>query len=547
MSVCVNGLNTKLKSLFESYPDRCAIILLVITNFVCNHLFLFSFKYYSDDWSTLVYHTPISVVSVSEALLDSQRPISSILFLVEQCFSEHVLLFHLVTFISTSIFLIVIYYIFKKIFLDSNYTSNFYPFAGAIIFCVLFNKDQIYPWAILCHGFGYIAPVLAIYFYLFKEKKNYLLISLTFYFLSLMAYEVGVLVPFFLFGYDYLRGKDWKKSFYFAIPLIPYLLIRMTNWFGYGSTIIDRGMGSFGLGTLFKIIITPIYASIVFGINTLYSCIGYIQMNLGLVITLLFIDLILLLLVFKYLKNLHVGNRFDTKILCSAFLFILTFMAPYVIRGGMSLATREYYLFDIGIALLIVCALMLIKRENFVKLLLLFIIITGIIINQGLFYNWVVSGNIQNDIDIYIEGNADELSKYDYIYFNTTSFKEQMPNEFADDAIFGDLALYQKFEDTYNKLFGISYHIPGYLEQYDYGYNQYFNAPCLDKWALQAMLNGNRNSEFTLIYGNYLGIVPVNVTKDTIIYKNLDDNILYSVDRVKVFEINYTNVYKNSL
>jgi hypothetical protein len=215
---------------------------------------------------------------------------------------------------------------------------------------------------------------------------------------------------------------------------------------------------------------------------------------------------------------------------------IITFVGPYTIRGGLSMATREYYLTDIGLSLLIVCILMLIKNKPMVKILTVCLVGFGIIINQGLFFNWVISGDIQNNINNYIEENNKELSKYDYVYFNTTSYKENKENNCE--------TLYKAINNFCKKHIGFSLGIINERISYEIAYDTYFNAKCLDKWALQAMIDGNTHSDTTLIYGNY-GTVLVNVTNDNITYKDFDDGNIYTISKEKVFEINYTNVEKS--
>jgi len=531
MENCYNNL----KLYAHNYPNRFALFLLVVTNFVCNNIFLFNFKYYSDDWSSLVYASGIGT-SIIKSLCDPQRPLSNVLFVLKQYFSEYVLFYHLLTLVTTTVFLILVYYLFIKIFHDFGEKNDFWPFIGALIFCVLFNKDEIYPWAILCDGFGYFAPVLTIYFYMYKEKKNYLFISIIMYFLSLMTYEVGVMVPVFLLGFDYLRGQNWKTTYYFIIPLFLYLVFRITNFFGFGTVNIDRGVGQYGLVTVIAILKSPVVISLVFAKNILYSFIGYTQMGLGLILILTVINLTLLYLLYQFMICSQIDDFSHKNIVYSAILLIITFMGPYIIRGGLGVVTREYYLIDIGLSLLIVCMLMTLKNKSKVKILIICLVGFGIIINQGLFFNWVVSGDIQNNINKYIEENSEDLSKYEYVYFNTTSYKENKENNCE--------TLYIIVNSFFRKHMGRSLGIIDKRTPYEIAYYNYFNAKCLDKWALQAMIDGNTRSEITLIYGDY-GTIPVNVTNYNITYKNLDDGGIYTIPKEKVFEINYTSVEKS--
>ena len=217
---------------------------------------------------------------------------------------------------------------------------------------------------------------------------------------------------------------------------------------------------------------------------------------------------------------------------------IFVFLVPYIMRGGIVVETRSFYLMDTGIALLLVCILMLLKRFLNIKVLAILIIILGIFVNQGLYYNWVVSGDILEKIDKFIGENKDELLKYDYVYFNTKSFTDHMPNGYEMET----LPYYSTFKGVRYQLFGS----PPKLDpnrQYDNGYNQYYNAWALHRWALTSMISERKKTNYTLIYGNYYiyGTVPIDVTEDTIIYKNQGDETNFTVSRDKVFEINYSS------
>jgi len=530
----MSNLKRNLIDWINSSPDRASIIILMMINFICNNIFLFNLKYYSDDWSVLVY--PSSKMPLSMAFLDSQRPITTVLFVLGHHIADNVLLFHLMAFITTTIAVVIIYFIFKRIFRDFGFESGFYPFIGAMIFCTLFNKDEIYAWPTLSFGFAYLAYILTIHLYLNKENKNYLGLSIFVYFLGLLTYEVGIAIPLFLLVYDYLIGKDWKKSFSFAIPLIMYLVIRFTNWFGYGWTGIDRGFGSYGLGMIITLLKSLIVTCYVFVNNLINSVYGFAQMENALIVFLCIINVVLLVILFKYLKTFQVGQEINLKLIYVATTMIVVFFAPYFLRGGLDGATREFYLIDVGIALLLVCVLMWLKRFFNIKMLAILIIALGIFVNQGLYYNWVVSGDILEKIDNSITKNAEIMSKFDYIYFNTTSFTENMPNGYDS----GTLPFYSTFQGIRKKVFESSFSVSN--TQYDYGYNQYYNAKALDRWALVDMIYEHKKTNYTLIYGNYLGIVPIDVTPDIITYKNLDDETISMVNRDKVFEINYSSI-----
>jgi len=542
------GFKRCLLDKINSVPDRTSIIILIITNFICNNLFLFQLKYYADDWTNLVYPAP-NYRTFSDSFLNPQRPISYAYIVLQQYIAINPLVFHLLAFITTTISLILIYFIFRRIFRDFGYADELYPFLAAMFFCVLFNKDQIYAWPIMSLGFGLIATILTIYLYLNNEKKYYLGLSYFIYFLSLLTYELGITVPALLFLYDYLLKKDWKKSLYFAVPLFLYLAIRVTSWFGVGGLgdEVDRAFGTYGWDTIITALQYPLVTFDVLLRAVIYSAAGYAQMEITLIGLLCIINIALLVIIYKYLGTLSISNNRNFKLIYVAIGTVLVFWAPYIVAGYQYLPTRAFYLCDIGIALLLVCGLLIIQRHINVRLAVIFIICLGLFVNQGLYYNWVVSGDIQEKIDNYLKGNADELIKYDYVYFNTRSFTNSMPQQIK----WADISVYTKFKSIKEDIFESELLAPSYSlvtkqteKQYDQGFRAYYNAMAIAAGPLCAMINEHTGykKEFTVIYGVPGNVsVPLTVTKETITMKDYTGNIS-TVNRTDVFEINYTSV-----
>jgi hypothetical protein len=523
--------------LIASVPDRTSLLILIITNFVCNNIFLFSLKYYGDDWPVFVYPVP---KSISFPLLDSQRPLASAYLILQRYLTYDVLLFHLLAFVTTTIALVLIYFIFKRIFSDFGFENEFPALVGALIFCTLFNKDEIYAWPVMSLGFEFIAILLSIFLYLNREKKYYLGLSVIMYFSALLGYEVGVFVPVFFFLYDYGTGKDWKKSLYFALPLVLYLAIRYTNWFGYGWVDVDRGFGSWDMGTILNAVQYPIITGHVFLNNLINSVYGYAQMGGALIAFLCIINIVLLGIIYRHLTALTIGTYSAVKTGFVAISMIVVFFAPYMLAKWNYLPTRGFYLCDTGIALLLVSILIVVGRYVDIRKLAVLVIVIGLFVNQGLFYNWVVSGDIVKKIDHYIQGNPDELARYDYVYFNTTSFNDIKPRIFLKRIPYVPI-----FDETQTG--SIPPPVLTSDRRYDYGFAAYFNAQALPRAALTAMINEQRKENYTLIYGHVHSSqqnepVPIAVTRDTITYERPGDGTISMVSRDRVFEINYSSV-----
>jgi hypothetical protein len=391
-------------------------------------------------------------------------------------------------------------------------------------------------------GLGFLMPILAIYLYLNKEKKYFLILSAVAYFLSLLTYEVAICLPGFLFLYDYLKGKDWNKSLYFAIPLTLYLAIRYTKWFGYGWVSNDRGFGTYGLETVINAFTYPIITGDVLLRSIISSASGFMQMSFLLIGVLIIFNISLLLIIIRHLNSTTTSKSPNIKLFFIAILMILVFWAPYIIKGYQYLPPRAFYLCDIGIALFMVCIILLLKDYRNIKLLAFCIIFVGLFINQGLYYNWVISGDSEEKIDNYIRGNSDKLVKYDYIYFNARSFTDSLPvkGNWQTASIYWAYIAVKKQLSPPPPSTNITL-----STQYDRGYISYYNAVAVTGASLNAMIWKHTNYQkmnYTLIYGEPGWVsIPIDVTAKTITYQALNGTVS-TVSRDKVFEINYTSV-----
>jgi hypothetical protein len=211
-----------------------------------------------------------------------------------------------------------------------------------------------------------------------------------------------------------------------------------------------------------------------------------------------------------------------------------------VLRGGIE--TRGFIFIDIGLALLIVPALLRLPDRSGLHIGLTVIIAASIIICQGLYVNWVMAGDIQNDINRYIGNNAEEIEQFDYVFFNTTSFAMYRPYKVERDILdpLKDLyhrAIWQREVKQEDRLLqGIS---PSSC--WNCTYSPYYNAPGLDLWALSSMMSGNLDPSHIplLLYGDY-SLHPVGITRDSITYEDkAGGGPPLRVEKSRIFEINY--------
>jgi hypothetical protein len=436
-----------------------------------------------------------------------------------QILQNYVLLYHIIGFITSSVVLILVYLIVRKLFSDFDCSSELYPFLIAAVYCVLFNKDEIYPWAVFAFASYSLFYLVSFYTYINKEKKHYLWYSLVAYTLGLFTYESGIALPLIFLSYDVLRKKDYKLSFLFGVPLIFNLLVRLTSWFGIGSkeyTTWGNDVSNLISWDILHNIIDFVSVS-VFTIfrQILYAINGFEAIGL-IIIGVISLDVVLLYILFKFNIPKQLPQIRNFPLIVISIIIIAAFAAPFIIRGNLlsgGLPTRSFEFIDIGFAMLVVLAIGYFSTMKVRQILIMVLIGASILLCQGLCMNWVVSGNIQNDIYNYIGQHSVEINGYDYVYFNTTSFILGKPNA-IDESIFYPIAR------LYNPQI-----INQRLIANDSEYDRYYNAKCLDNYALLAMLTMEVNPKYNyqnLIYGNTT-VIPA--------YKS------------QIFEINYSGVY----
>jgi len=535
---------TMLKKSLQAIRTRKDLIILILLNFITNYLFIFQYGFYSDDWSLIVYSDFITS-SYRYLLLDSQRPIDQVLFkFMAEVIPHQPIWFHLIGFITTSLMLLLVYEIAKKIFHEFGCNGLVYPFVTAVIYCVLFNKDQIYPWAILSNGFGYLTYLLSFYFFLHRKQQWYLIFSLSAYTLGLFTYEIGFALPILFLAYEYLADKKEKAAFIFAVPLTGYLLIKMTRWFGYGHVIFDRGIGNWEIHALLSHSLHIIEAIFYIPLKQLvYATIGLQQLPLWIVGGLIVMNLAVVHFILNRIAPFSSTPWFSPKYLLFTIITTASFTLPYVLRGAIE--TRGFVFIDIGLALLIVPALLRLPDRSGLHIGLTIIIVASIIICQGLYVNWVMAGNIQRDIDRYIGNNAEKIEQFDYVYLNTTSFAMHRPYKVERD-ILGPLKdLYYRglWQDPFKEGDKVQGRISP-LSCWNCTYSPYYNVPGLDTWALSSMMRGNLGIPHVplLLYGQD-SVQPVGITDVTITYENISSGgPAITVEKSRIFEIQYCQI-----
>lgn len=536
------------KSLKPSYPVIIQIILLILTNITANFLFLTKYTLYSDDWSAIAWSPDTSTPYVS-LLLDAQRPL---LYATDKF--VHSLGwpsgFLQMTGLSLSCLLLVfLYMMMRKMVSDCGYTSKYLPFLICLIYIVLWNKDEIYPWLIVstCNIAAFLLYAIAILGFLYREHRRAVILSIISLFLGLLTYEIGLALPVFFIAYAILMKKNIRESFYYLIPLILVIAIRSTEWFGFGTVRLAREAIAIDPQVfLFHSAVFVGTSLLILSNQIQFSLIGWSQMDLLMIGGILCINITLLLLLMRTLARYSWAERASFRFFLICVIGCCTSALPFILNSGGT-PTRGYIFLDLFIAGIGAYTLVRFIGRKAGKIIFFFLFLTSLLICQGLYMNWVVSGEISDAVADYICEHQGEIKMYQFVYLNSTSFTKNKPNSLstAFHPTREDLFRLKRdiFPDMHNELIQ-KFGKEDSLSTLDSGYEQYFNAKCLDSWALLAMMNICNLEDKTLIYGgNWFGNFPVAINNTTLMYQQYQDNVpsgpIQIVNRSDIFEISY--------
>lgn len=520
---------------------------IITSNIIAHYLFLFQYKFYSDDWPQLFFVNTLNL----NYIFSTERPIMYFLLNIEALFfGQHAIWYHIVALFFTTLFLILLYGIIYRIALDFNVPPQNVTFLSTLVFCLLINKDEVYSWPTisLANNFAYTMFLLSLFFFLNKDNNKNFYLSIFCYSIGLFTYEVGVALPLFYIGYLIILGKKWRCYLLSFIPLLLYLSLRVTHLWGFG-TAGTRGICDIGI--IIRILTSPLIFYDLSVNRIKYGVIGLLQMDHSILVCIFIINAVFLSALYITLKKRIIVNgsygNYKKLILISIFL-IFIFSIPLILRGYYLLSkdTRLYYLIDIGIALFIVSILCSFFREKSVKILIVCIIGLLLFTNQGLSYNWVISGDFQGDINNYICEKSDILKTYGYIYFNSSSFREKRPNSLKPSELlpFSEIIPYSTIiAKVQPKIF---YFDEYFFDDDTFGYFSYYNAKALDIWPLSTMLDIYApKKDRILFYSKYQDMPHYMIGRNNSAYTFFDrqTNQYGLLKSEQVFEINYSGVY----
>ncbi len=508
-------------------------ISLVLLNFLTHYLFIYYYKFVADDWAMLVYLKLFAPFSTIEFLSKTTRPIMWIISrIVSDQFGGFALGYHILNFITSTIVLFLIFIIAKYLFGKNNSNDNkeSYAFIAALIFVILFNKDEMYGWGLaIINNMANIFYLGSIYYFITSEKKTYkLVLSLFLFSMAIFTYETAIFLPIFYFVYNWINKQDLKKPLYFILPWGLLGIARLTNWFGYELTPEPFSRKLTGpyefLTTFLRMILHSLGEAIN---NVIYSFYGLSSLNPVVLPVLVIMDILIIWLVFKYILIDFKWNDFDGNYQNKMNLVVISIAGlvisyiPMAVAGY--LATRHVLFIDFFVSLLLAILIGLIARKHIFIRLMYSIIIIFIIINQGLYFNWITSGAIQDSVNRSIFDNSNKLNQYNCIYINATDLSRVKPN-------YAIYALSEKDAITQS-------------QERDRTYSTYLHSPGLESGAESLMFKAaNINlSKTTLIYGKETNFF-VRSDNITITYKTNYSGEYHTKNRSECFEFNASNL-----
>ncbi|WP_157197461.1 hypothetical protein [Methanomicrobium mobile] len=438
-------------------------------------------------------------------------------------FGQTALLYQITLIAETSLFLIIFYFCIKQILKQLNFDkSMLLAYTAALIFCVLPFKDEMYAWPTMASGnnFAMIMYILMLYFFLYRDENNhYLIYSLICYAFAAFTYEVGLCLPIFIALYCIITKQKWLKEFIcyccvcgiYAIFRIHQnittgdVLGHITNY-DAASNVAIRGIDYYING----------------GITYLtYSPAGLLNLGTLSILLLVLLDIVIVFFVYRSFDNIPTESINDSKELIKSMavavsLFIVLAM-PFMIRDGLTAfigETRHAYLIETAVALIILGFVIYLplfeKIDHLKKNVFVIFLFLLLVVNQGFYANWVSCGDFQEDVNNLIQLDSEIISQSDLIYFNSSSFKDEIHDTFVQD-----------------KKNGIGI----------------YNSQGLRHWSLSKMLQNASFSSNVVLYSSYNGVPFTGykllyLTDKELCYLKIVDNVTTTIDRKRVYEIN---------
>jgi hypothetical protein len=342
---------------------------------------------------------------------------------------------------------------------------------------------------------------------------------------------MGALLPLIFVFYDILQKKVSKRIIWFVIPPFAYMMIRITNWFGFGwvymnfnYNYISKNFVVYLMNNIAHDIITSIGVTV---INPVYAIIGLMKLTVIALCLLIILDLIISWIICQYIiiilkaDPVRIPDYSEKIIQFIIFCLIGIFFSYLTISANGYIESR--YLLIIDFFLVMVLTFLIIPMINKRKCLFIMIFALCLLLNQGLYINWIISGDIQDSVNHGIISHSGEIIQKSYFFINVSDFYKAQPN----------------FIFTIGPKYSL--HLNQYSNQI---YDPYLNSQGLSQTSFESMVihGAHINPSTTrLIYGTN-GNVFVSAENGTITYVNSNTGNYYKINQSDYYEGNSSNL-----
>ena len=391
-----------------------------------------------------------------------------------------------------------------------------------IIYNFFLSKVEIYHYPIF--SYPIIANILYLWSLIFFMKsflgqfRYNILISTVLYLIAIFFYEIGFFIPliFFIytitFKYEYFV-KYLKIFFIFFFIAVIYYVYRETNAFGFSDIPPTRNANFTDLKSSFASLFN-IFGGRSFLRITIYGYLQFFNIPKEWLISILFLDIIFLIIVYYFFQGLAFV-KIEVKTIVFFFFILIIFLIPNILVGGTG--GRHTIIPIIFISLIIYIFLTKAKKYNI--LLIITVIGLQLIPNQGNNWTQIISSRINAEIYQSLDTELrEELNQADTVVFNRKSFADNIDNQIIINPL--------------NIL------------------HTYYGAQALENWGLRSKIYLKSNLPKNKIYISINN--PKEISKNKYIFKehknlNVNENLIKEkvIESKNLLYIDFNKVFPN--
>lgn len=409
--------------------NRIGIILslsfLLVTNLAAHFLPFERASLGNDDYALSVKAIGLSTPDIfSLSIRQPDRPLAFALLMSQEKFlRDNPLAGILFVLFFTSTVLIAAFFLLKTLFNDL-----FLATLGSIIFCLIPNKLEIYHIPVytpnsVAHLF-YIISFIFMISYAKGGRALYFFVSIISYSIGLFFYETGFFLPLVYIGYFYLtKDRALRKSFYFLLPAVLYVLFKTTGVFGFADpSAVHFHTPALSMLPTNVLDLFHHYLGRYMARNVIYGFYNFLAIKpLWLFIVL---DIVLLALISVIMRRRQ-AKVVDRRLLVIGALSFVFLSAPIVLNSFGGVGGRHLELPLIGVVIFMIWLLE--KAKKFRNALYLFFITVALVVCQGNAWTQVIACRLNGAVYEVMKENKDKLIEADNIIIDTKSFADLIP------------------------------------------------------------------------------------------------------------------------